>query len=49
MAGYPSPPALLRKYGLRAKKSWGQNFLADEAILDAIAALAVAEPGERVV
>jgi 16S rRNA (adenine1518-N6/adenine1519-N6)-dimethyltransferase len=49
MAGYPSPPALLRKYGLRAKKSWGQNFLADEAILDAIAALAVEAPGERVV
>ncbi len=28
---YPSPRALLEKYGLRAKKSWGQNFLGDEA------------------
>jgi 16S rRNA (adenine1518-N6/adenine1519-N6)-dimethyltransferase len=46
---YPSPAALLRKYGLRAKKSWGQNFLGDEAILDAIARLAVEEAGERVV
>ncbi len=48
MPAYPSPRALLAKYGLRAKKSWGQNFLADEAILDAIAALAVPGPGERV-
>ena len=27
--GYPSPRVLLEKYGLRAKKSWGQNFLVD--------------------
>jgi 16S rRNA (adenine1518-N6/adenine1519-N6)-dimethyltransferase len=46
---YPSPRALLAKYGLRAKKSWGQNFLGDEAILDSIAALAATAPGERVV
>lgn len=46
---YPSPRALLARYGLRAKKSWGQNFLGDEAILDSIAALAVTAPGERVV
>jgi 16S rRNA (adenine1518-N6/adenine1519-N6)-dimethyltransferase len=49
MSGYPSPRALLDKYGLRAKKSWGQNFLGDEAILDHIARLAVEQPGERVV
>jgi len=24
--------ALLRKYGLRAKKSWGQNFLVDDNV-----------------
>jgi 16S rRNA (adenine1518-N6/adenine1519-N6)-dimethyltransferase len=47
--GHPSPRALLDKYGLRAKKSWGQNFLADDAILEAIARLAVRRPGERVV
>jgi len=46
---HPSPKALLEKYGLRAKKSWGQNFLADDAILDEIARLAVSRRGERVV
>ncbi len=46
---YPTPGALLAKYGLRAKRSWGQNFLGDESILDEIARLAVALPGERVV
>jgi len=46
---HPSPRELLARHGLRAKKSWGQNFLADDAVLDAIARLAVAHPGERVV
>ncbi len=46
---YPSPRALLDKYDLRAKKSWGQNFLGDEAILDDIARLAAPRRGERVV
>jgi 16S rRNA (adenine1518-N6/adenine1519-N6)-dimethyltransferase len=49
VSGYPSPRALLEKHGLRAKKSWGQNFLGDEAILSDIARLAVDGPGERVV
>jgi 16S rRNA (adenine1518-N6/adenine1519-N6)-dimethyltransferase len=48
-ASYPSPRALLDKYDLRAKKSWGQNFLGDEAVLDDIARLAAPRPGERVV
>jgi 16S rRNA (adenine1518-N6/adenine1519-N6)-dimethyltransferase len=47
--GYPGPRALLDKHGLKAKKSWGQNFLGDEEILDHIARLAVEEEGERVV
>jgi 16S rRNA (adenine1518-N6/adenine1519-N6)-dimethyltransferase len=46
---HPSPKVLLDRHGLRAKKSWGQNFLADEAILDAIARLAVERPGEVVI
>jgi 16S rRNA (adenine1518-N6/adenine1519-N6)-dimethyltransferase len=46
---YPSPRALLDKYGLRAKKSWGQNFLGDETILDDIARLAAPEEGALVV
>jgi 16S rRNA (adenine1518-N6/adenine1519-N6)-dimethyltransferase len=46
---YPSPRALLDKYDLRAKKSWGQNFLGDEEILGHVARLAADEPGEPVV
>ncbi|HEU4385319.1 MAG TPA: 16S rRNA (adenine(1518)-N(6)/adenine(1519)-N(6))-dimethyltransferase RsmA [Anaeromyxobacteraceae bacterium] len=46
---YPGPRALLDKYRLRAKKGWGQNFLGDEAVLDAIARLAVERQGEVVV
>ena len=46
---HPSPRVLLERHGLRAKKSWGQNFLGDEAILDDIARLAVERPGEAVV
>ena len=46
---HPSPRALLEKHGLRAKKSWGQNFLADEAVLDDVARAAVERPGEVVV
>jgi 16S rRNA (adenine1518-N6/adenine1519-N6)-dimethyltransferase len=45
---YPSPRALLDKYDLRAKKSWGQNFLGDEAILDHIARLAAPSAGDPV-
>ena len=48
-ASYPSPRALLDKYELRAKKSWGQNFLGDEAVLDDIARLAAPSAGARVV
>jgi 16S rRNA (adenine1518-N6/adenine1519-N6)-dimethyltransferase len=46
---HPSPRTLLEKYGLRAKKSWGQNFLGDEEILAHIASIAVDAPGVRVV
>jgi len=49
VTAYPSPRALLQKYDLQAKKSWGQNFLGDVEILDAIARLAMPEPGGRVV
>ena len=33
---HPDARTLLRKYGLRAKKTWGQNFLVDERALDSI-------------
>jgi 16S rRNA (adenine1518-N6/adenine1519-N6)-dimethyltransferase len=48
-ASHPAPRRLLEKYGLRAKRSWGQNFLGDVGILDAIAALAVPRAGEPIV
>jgi len=46
---YPSPRALLEKHGLHAKKSWGQNFLQDAAVLDEIAELAAPAAGAPVV
>jgi 16S rRNA (adenine1518-N6/adenine1519-N6)-dimethyltransferase len=49
MTSYPSPRALLEKYGLRAKKSWGQNFLGDDVILGDIARLAAPRAGDLVV
>ncbi len=33
---YPTPQALLHEHGLEAKKSWGQNFLIDERVLNDI-------------
>lgn len=43
------PAELLRRHGLRPKKEWGQNFLGDEQLLSALAALARLEPGDWVV
>jgi 16S rRNA (adenine1518-N6/adenine1519-N6)-dimethyltransferase len=34
------PAELLRRHGLRPKKEWGQNFLADEQLLRGLASLA---------
>jgi 16S rRNA (adenine1518-N6/adenine1519-N6)-dimethyltransferase len=44
-----SPKDILRRRGLRAKHSWGQNFLGDEDILEQIAASLQLQPGEDVV
>ncbi len=43
------PRTLLDKYGLRAKKSWGQNFLISERVYEAICRAAVPHPAEFVV
>jgi 16S rRNA (adenine1518-N6/adenine1519-N6)-dimethyltransferase len=43
------PAELLRRHGLRPKKSWGQNFLGDERILSSLAELAGLGPGDFVV
>lgn len=43
------PRELLRRHGLRPKKSWGQNFLGDPDALARIAAALRLSPGEVVV
>lgn len=43
-----SPKAMLERYGLRAKKSFGQNFLADEHLAVKIAQACAAEGGSVV-
>jgi 16S rRNA (adenine1518-N6/adenine1519-N6)-dimethyltransferase len=43
------PRTLLAKYGLRAKKSWGQNFLVEDRVYEAIVRAAVAAPDDWVV
>ncbi|MFL5321334.1 MAG: 16S rRNA (adenine(1518)-N(6)/adenine(1519)-N(6))-dimethyltransferase RsmA [Myxococcaceae bacterium] len=49
MADHDSPAELLRKHGLHAKHSWGQNFLGDPQILAKIAEAAQLQPGETAV
>ena len=44
-----APPELLRRYGLAARHSWGQNFLHEPAIHRAIVQASGARPGARVV
>jgi 16S rRNA (adenine1518-N6/adenine1519-N6)-dimethyltransferase len=44
-----SPGSLLRQYRLLPKRSWGQNFLGDEAVLARIAAACGVGPGSTVV
>lgn len=43
---FPDPRALLRKHGLAAKKSWGQNFLVAERAYRAIVDAAVGAPND---
>ncbi len=43
------PSAILRRHGLAPKKSWGQNFLGDEDVLEAIAQTAALQPDETCV
>jgi 16S rRNA (adenine1518-N6/adenine1519-N6)-dimethyltransferase len=45
---FESPSELLRRFGLKPKHSWGQNFLGDEDALRRIAEAARLSPGERV-
>jgi 16S rRNA (adenine1518-N6/adenine1519-N6)-dimethyltransferase len=45
----PDPRALLAKHGLYAKKSWGQNFLVDRSVYQAIVTRAVKSADEWIV
>lgn len=47
--GPHSPAALLKRHGLAAKKSWGQCFLHDPAVVRRIVELAALHPEETVV
>ncbi|HEV8324387.1 MAG TPA: 16S rRNA (adenine(1518)-N(6)/adenine(1519)-N(6))-dimethyltransferase RsmA [Myxococcota bacterium] len=49
VSGWADPRALLRRYGLDAKKGWGQNFLVDPSVPGRIAAALGAAAGETVV
>ena len=44
-----TPKELLKKYGLHAKKSWGQNFLVDEKAYQAIVEACRIEPNDVVI
>lgn len=46
---YPSVHELLRRHGMRAKKSWGQNFLLDPRAYEAIVRAADIGEGDTVV
>ena len=48
MQGTPSPKALLERYGLKPKYSFGQNFLADERLAARIAEACAAQGGSVV-
>ncbi len=43
-----SPRATLQRAGLKPKKSWGQNFLRDDSVLEAIASATGASPTQPV-
>lgn len=49
MKEIPDPRTLLSKHGLRAKKSWGQNFLVDRSVYAAIVQRAVHGADEWIV
>ncbi|HME91612.1 MAG TPA: 16S rRNA (adenine(1518)-N(6)/adenine(1519)-N(6))-dimethyltransferase RsmA, partial [Myxococcaceae bacterium] len=49
MKQLPSPSAILRQHALRAKHSWGQNFLGDEQMLTRIVEALDPFAGEAVI
>jgi|CXWL01.1.fsa_nt_gi 16S rRNA (adenine1518-N6/adenine1519-N6)-dimethyltransferase len=49
MSTHRTSAELLRDHGLKPKKSWGQNFLDDEGVLDELIEAMAIEPSEVVV
>jgi 16S rRNA (adenine1518-N6/adenine1519-N6)-dimethyltransferase len=49
MTEVADPRTLLQRHGLAAKKSWGQNFLVDRNVYQAIVAAAATRPDEWIV
>jgi 16S rRNA (adenine1518-N6/adenine1519-N6)-dimethyltransferase len=48
-SAFPDPRVLLKRYGLAAKKSWGQNFLISDSVYRAVVDATVREPDDWVV
>ena len=46
---FMDPRAVLKRHGLRAKRSWGQNFLVSAGAVERIARLCVDQRGRHVV
>jgi 16S rRNA (adenine1518-N6/adenine1519-N6)-dimethyltransferase len=46
---FVDPRTVLKRHGLRPKRSWGQNFLISSRAVEKIARLCVDEPGRKVV
>ncbi len=46
---FVDPRAVLKRHGLKAKRSWGQNFLVSAGAVERIARLCVDQPGRHVV
>ena len=46
---FEDPRAVLKRHGLRPKRSWGQNFLASGRAVETLARLCVDRPGRHVI
>jgi len=46
---FPDPRTLLKRYGLAAKKSWGQNFLIAESVYRGIVDATVRDDDDWIV
>lgn len=49
IGGFEDPRRVLKRYGLRPKHSWGQNFLVSQGAIQKIAETCVDEPGRKII